>query len=104
VAGVTIKTKATVGEARKIFVVRLFTGQQSGQNQIKNGGFMVECAGGYAGNGDISFVGQLEHGARQYSGAVIYLINPGFFDARSRHIIRIDRHATGSNNEIRTLI
>ena len=40
-----IKAETTVGKSGKILVIRLFTCQQSGQNQIKNSGTVIKNAG-----------------------------------------------------------
>jgi hypothetical protein len=53
-----------MGQSRKIPVVRLVSGENPGQHQIKNSPFVVQGAGRNAHDWQITPVGQKKHGSR----------------------------------------
>ncbi len=86
--------------AGKFLPADALTGQNPGQDEVKDGDLVKHAAGGQAQDGDVSDPAAEKHGARQDWRAVDRIGGPGLFDAHARHIVGVNRHAAAGDDQI----
>lgn len=76
--------------AGKFLAADELTGQNPGQDEIKDRDLVKHAAGRQAEDGDISDPAAEKHGARQHWRAVDRIGGPGLFDAHAGHIVGVN--------------